>query len=153
MTTKKRKKKKKKTMRVLLSLLTSQLIGCIFLPWLQFALKYPPTVSLLLTVLITVFLALVLVTSKLARCSAAIHLCSCASPKGQVGVILIISGLLVAGPIKNIYSNLILLSKFVMKLLLLTNYLNAKSITEFFPVTKSTHINLFCRELIHTTPL
>lgn len=111
--TRKRKKKKKKTMRILLSLLISQLIGCILLPWLQFALEYPPTVSLIITVVVAMTVALALVTSRLARCSAAIYLCSCASPRGQVGVILFVTGLLVAGPINNIYSNLLSLSKLV----------------------------------------
>ncbi|PIK35751.1 hypothetical protein BSL78_27419 [Apostichopus japonicus] len=81
------------------------ILGIVLYMILDFALEYHWKHALIITSIATLFMALSLALTVRARCVAALMLPTLCTSKGRGAIYAIIIGLLLSGPIQNIYSN------------------------------------------------
>ena len=92
--------------RMIFSVICGLIIGFILFCWMYFCLSYPMIVALSVAIAVAILAILALALSRLVRCITALTLPSVCTTRGRIACIILVTGLLIGGPVKNIYHNM-----------------------------------------------
>lgn len=98
--------KKDPVLRLIFSAIAGLLLGMLVFLWMYFYLDYSLKISIPVAVTICLTLIITFALSRLILCTAALLFPSLCTTRGRISFLILITGFLIAGPIKNVYHNM-----------------------------------------------
>ena len=92
--------------RLVVSVLVGHLIGVVVFLWMFFHLGYGPMTSVAVSSTVAVMTCVLLALSRVCRCTAALAVPSLCTANGRVAFVVVAAGVLLAGPVTNVYVNM-----------------------------------------------